>query len=152
MEQNLLESFPYWYWMAFGATLIIFEIFVPSTLLLWPGVAALMVGFISLVFPGISEAALLLIWGVISLSLLLGWLAYRKKNPKPGGDSTINRRGAQIVGRHFTLLKDIMNGTGELHIDDTRWKVISSHDLPAGTKVKVIAVEGTSLRVEEYIS
>ncbi len=151
MEQ-LLTAFPYWYWIAFGAGLIILEIFAPSTILLWPGIAAILVGFISLAFPGLSEAMLLLIWGVTSLVLVTGWLAYRKKNHKDGPTSTINRRGEQIVGRHFTLTKDIVNGAGELHIDDTRWKIVSAHDLTAGSKVKVIAVEGTSLRVEAFIS
>lgn len=151
MEQ-IIESFPYWYWIAFGAALIIFEIFVPSSILLWPGIAAVLVGFVSLAFPALDESLLLLVWGVSSVVLVTGWLAYRKKNPKAGSVNTINRRGEQIVGRHFTLLKDIVNGSGELHIDDTRWKVVSAHDLPAGTKVKVTSVEGTSLRVEEYIS
>ena len=64
----------------------------------------------------------------------------------------MNRRGEQYVGRHFTLSHDIVNGVGELHVDDTRWKIVSHHDLPAGSKVKVTAVEGTSLRVEEFIS
>ena len=149
---EFIEGIQFWHWIAFGALLIILEIFVPSAIFLWPGIAAVLAGFISLAFPEISEAALLLVWGAASVILAFGWQAYRKVAKKDLPVNTINRRGEQIVGRHFTLTKDIVNGSGELHIDDTRWKIVSSLDHSAGTKVKVIAVEGTSLRVEEYIS
>lgn len=147
-----IATFPYWYWIAFGAFLIILEIFMPSSVLLWPGIAAVLVGFISMAFPTISEAQLMLVWGISSIILVTGWLAYRKKNKQDGPTNTINRRGDQIVGRHFTLTKDIVNGRGELHVDDTRWKITSDADHSAGTKVKVVAVDGTSLKVEEHIS
>ena len=150
--EDLISSFPYWYWIAFGAVLLTLEVFVPSTLLLWPGLAAILVGLISMTFPGISEPALMLVWGVSSIVLVVAWLAYRKRNKKDQPITTINRRGDQIVGRHFTLMKDIVNGHGEMHVDDTRWKIVSDIDHSAGTKVKVVAVEGTSLKVEEYIS
>lgn len=149
---EIIAALPYWYWIAFGAVLIILEIFIPSSVLLWPGIAAILVGFVSLAIPYISEGVLLLSWGILSIILVMGWLSYKKKTGKDTPVSTINRRGEQIVGRHFTLSKDIVNGSGELHIDDTRWKIISNHDLPSGSKVKVVAVDGTSLRVEPYIS
>jgi len=146
-----LTVIPYWYWIAFGAVLIILEIFVPSTILLWPGIAAVVVGGISFLAPDIAPSLLLMVWGISSLILVTAWVSYRRKTHKDAPINTINRRGEQIVGRHFTLTKDIVNGIGELHIDDTRWKITSDRDLSAGVKVKVTAVEGTSLRVEEYI-
>jgi membrane protein implicated in regulation of membrane protease activity len=150
--EEIISSMPYWYWIAFGAALLILEVFIPSTLLLWPGIAAIFVGLVSAVFPAASDPVLLLVWGVSSLILVVAWLAYRKKNKKDRPTSTINRRGDQLVDRHFTLTKDIVNGHGELHIDDTRWKIVSDIDHSAGAKVKVTSVEGTSLKVEEYIS
>lgn len=149
---EILSTIEYWHWIAFGAVLIIAEIFVPSAILLWPGIAAVAIGLINIAFPQADQLWLLLIWGLASLALAAGWQFYRNKTNQDRPASTINRRGEQIVGRHFTLSKDIINGTGELHIDDTRWKIIADHDHSAGTKVKVVAVEGTSLRVEEYLS
>lgn len=150
--EEIFTSMPYWYWIAFGAVLLILEVFVPSTLLLWPGLAAILVGFVSMAAPAIPEPYLMLAWGVGSIVLVVAWLAWRKKNKKDIPINNINRRGDQIVGRHFTLTKDIVNGSGELHIDDTRWKIVADVDLSAGAKVKVVSVEGTSLKVEEHIS
>jgi membrane protein implicated in regulation of membrane protease activity len=123
-----------------------------GAVLMWLGFAAILVGLLAFFIPALLWMPSLLLWAFLSLLLVLGWWQYRKKNPSKDSAPTINRRGEQIVGRHFTLIKDIVNGVGELHVDDTRWKTVSYHDLPAGSKVRVVAVEGTSLRVEEYIS
>lgn len=147
-----LELMEFWHWLVFGLLLIVAEAFVFGAFLLWFGIAALMVGVLTFFVPAMIWMPSILTWALLSVVLVLGWQQYRKKKPAKNNAPTINRRGEQIVGRHFTLGRDIVNGVGELHVDDTRWKLVSHHDLPAGSKVKVIAVEGTSLRVEEYIS
>ncbi len=149
---EFMNSVEYWHWIAFGAVLIVVEIFAPGGVFLWPALAAIVVGIIDFIAPGMSNSFLLLVWGISSIILVVGWVAYRKKHPAPQSQTSINRRGEQYVGRHFTLAKDIVNGSGELHVDDTRWKIVCNHDISAGNKVKVIAVEGTSLRVDDFIS
>lgn len=147
-----LEMMEFWHWLVFGLLLLVAEIFVFGAVLMWFGFAALLVGVLVFFIPALIWMPSLVLWAFLSLLLVFGWQQYRKKNPPKDAAPTINRRGEQIVGRHFTLMKDIVNGHGELHVDDTRWKIVSHHDLPAGSKVRVVAVEGTSLRVEEYIS
>ena len=61
---------------------------------------------------------------------------------------TLNRRGEQYVGRHFTLEEAIVNGQGKIRVDDSTWKIEGPEDLPAGSQVQVIAVAGTVLKVE----
>lgn len=147
-----LEMMEFWHWLVFGLLLLVAEIFVFGAVLMWFGFAAILVGVLAFFIPALIWMPSIIVWAALSLLLVFGWQQYRKKNPAKDTAPTINRRGEQIVGRHFTLMKDIVNGSGELHVDDTRWKIISHHDLPAGSKVKVVAVEGTSLRVEEFIS
>ena len=130
---------------------IILEVFVPSAIFLWPAIAGLAVGVIAWIVSPLTWADQILIWAVLSLVLAFSWYFYRKKHPSAKPIPTMNRRGEQYVGRHFTLTKDIINGVGELHVDDTRWKIISNKDLSVGVKVKVTAVDGTSLRVEEHL-
>ncbi len=149
---EFLESIQYWHWLVFGFVLIILEVFVPSAILLWPGIAGVAVGVFAYFFPSVAAAVLLLMWAFVSVSLAAGWQIYKKKHKLDVPTGTMNRRGEQYVGRHFTLTKDVINGVGELNVDDTRWKIVSAKDLSAGTKVQVTAVEGTSLRVEEFIS
>lgn len=148
---EFLNEFQFWHWLVLGLVLIVLEVFVPSTVLLWPGIAALVVGGVAYFMPEGSWMILVLLWSGLAVGLAFGWQVYRKASGKEAAQvSIMNRRGEQYVGRHFTLNKDIVNGTGELHVDDTRWKIVSATDFTAGTKVQVTAVEGTSLRVEAY--
>lgn len=149
---EFFDSLQFWHWLVFGLLLIIAEIFVFGAVLIWFGIAAIIVGVMAFILPVMLWPSMVLTWAILSIGLVVAWQFYRKKHPAKDAAPTINRRGQQIVGRHFTLTKDIVNGVGELNVDDTRWKVVAHHDLTAGTKVKVLAVEGTSLRVEEYIS
>lgn len=149
---TLFDTVEFWHWLFFGIILIVAEVFVFGAVLLWFGIAALVVGTMVFLIPALTWAPSLLIWAGLSVALVLGWQFYRKRNPAEVTAPTINRRGEQYVGRHFTLMKDVFNGVGEINVDDTRWKVVSTHDLPAGAKVRVTSVEGTSLRVDEYIS
>jgi len=142
----------FWHWLIFGLILLIAEMFIFGAVLMWFGISALIIGALVFFVPTLIWMHTLVIWAVLSVLLVVGWQSYRKKNPAKIAAPTINRRGEQYVGRHFTLTKDIVNGIGELHVDDTRWKITCDHDLPAGSKVKVLTVEGTSLRVEEYVS
>lgn len=149
---EFLSEITYWHWLIFGLGMIVLEMVLPSAVFLWPGIAAIVIGVFVFLAPSISPYTFLLVWAVLSVGLAFGWQLYRKKNPAPAPIWTMNKRGSQYIGRHYTLAKDIVNGVGELNVDDTRWKVISNSDHSAGTKVKVIGLEGTSLRVEEYIS
>ncbi len=148
---EFLAHLEYWYWLFLGSVFIILEVFVPSAIFLWPGIAGLVVGIVVYLIPELAWPYQILVWAVFSLALAFGWHFYRKRHPAIKPISSMNRRGEQYVGRHFTLTKDIINGVGELHVDDTRWKILSSKDLPTGIKVRVTAVDGTSLRVEEHL-
>jgi membrane protein implicated in regulation of membrane protease activity len=58
----------------------------------------------------------------------------------------LNRRAAALVGRVFTLEKPIVDGSGTVRIDDTIWRV-AGPDAPAGSRVKVVQVDGANLTV-----
>ena len=60
---------------------------------------------------------------------------------------TLNRRADSYVGRQFTLTQPVIDGVGSLHVDDSQWR-ISGPDLPAGSRVRVVAADGVTLRVE----
>lgn len=62
-------------------------------------------------------------------------------------EAFLNRRGEQLVGRRATLTEPIINGRGRIRINDTMWRV-KGPDLPAGTKVNVIAFDPLSLEIE----
>jgi inner membrane protein len=137
----------FWNWWVIAVFLIGIEIFAPGAVFLWMGIAAGIVGFLLLALPETVWQVQLLTFAAISLASIWVWRYFlRDRFAKPGG-RVLNRRGASYVGRTFTLKEAIVDGNGLLHVDDSRWKV-EGEDLPAGTKVKVVGIDGTVLKVE----
>ena len=58
----------------------------------------------------------------------------------------LNVRGAQLVGRVFTLAEPIEGGLGKIRCDDTLWQV-EGPDLPAGHAVRVLGAKGMRLTI-----
>lgn len=141
------EDIEFWHWWVLGVALIGAEVFAPGFILLWLGVAAGVVGFVLLLVPSLDWRGQLLIFAVLSVVSVLAWRAYQRRNPPASDHPALNRRGEQLIGRRFTLDEPIVNGSGMARIDDTRWK-IEGEDLPAGSTVQVVGVEGTVLKVE----
>jgi membrane protein implicated in regulation of membrane protease activity len=142
------EQIEYWNWWVIAVFLIGLEVFAPGAVFLWMGIAAGVVGFALLAYPELTWQIQLLSFAVISVVTIYVWrFVLRDRFPTPGGRRVLNRRGASYIGRSFTLKEPIVDGSGLLHVDDSRWKV-EGEDLPAGTKVKVTGIEGTVLKVE----
>lgn len=135
-----------WRWIVLGLVLLALELIAPGTLLLWLGIAAVLVGLIALVIdPGWQVE--LIAFAVLGLAAAVGWWIYgRPDNAAASDRPMLNRRAERHVGKVFTLDAAIVNGDGRLRIDDTTWRV-AGPDLPAGSKVKVLGVEGITLVV-----
>jgi len=147
---ELPDSIAFWHWWVLGVVLLVMEILVPGTFFLWMAVAAGIVGALLLMFADMGWKLQLLIFSVLSVATIAGWQVWLRRHPTETDDSTLNRRGAQYVGRRLTLSEPLVNGRGRLHIDDTYWNAatVDGADLETGTKVTVTAVEGTELKVE----
>lgn len=141
-----MPELDYWHWLALGLALMILEMLAPSTFFLWMGVAAMGVGALLWLMPGLSPDVQLILFALLSILAIVLGRRYVKKHPIETDRPTLNVRGAQAVGRILTLDAPIVNGVGRTRMDDTLWRVLGP-DLPAGARVEVIGVEGTALRV-----
>lgn len=149
MIERIIGELGPWNWVAIGVLLLAFEIAVPGVYLLWLGLAAIIVGVLSVMFANAGfwpwEAQVIVF---LILSLIL---AYYGQRIMAKGDETdeplLNQRSAQLVGRTATLSEPIAEGRGRIRLDDTTWR-IKGPDLPAGTRVKVTSVDGNDLAVE----
>lgn len=142
-----MEPVAFWHWWVLGGALVILETFAPGAVFLWLGIAAGAVGLVLVVWPGLPLEAQLLAFAALSLASVLGWRRWQSHRPQQGDDPTLNRRGAQLIGRRFGLVAPIVNGRGRIKVGDATWAV-SGPELPAGRVVEVIAVEGVVLRVQ----
>jgi membrane protein implicated in regulation of membrane protease activity len=145
----MLETFAalgVWDWFIAGGLLLVLEVLAPGVFMLWLGLAALLVGIISL-FVDWSWQAQFIAFAVFSVLAIPLW---RRLATGVGGKTDqpfLNRRAEALVGRIFTLEKPIVDGSGTIGIDDTVWRITGS-DIPAGSRVKVTRVDGTALHVQ----
>ena len=134
----VLESFSPWGWWLAGLALLVLELTVPGTVLLWFGLAALVVGAVSLVvdWPWQAQAVAFAALSLASLALVRPLIARQATSDRPH----LNRRAEALIGRKFRLIDPIVDGTGRIHVDDTVWRV-RGPDAPAGTEVRVTGIE-----------
>lgn len=145
---ELILTHPHVFWLTLGGLLLAAEMLGGNGYLLWSGVAAVIVGLVVWLLPlgwewqGLMFALLTL----LAAWLWWRWLAQRVREQKPA-DSQLNQRGQQLIGRRFTLDNALVNGHGHMRVGDSSWMVSADTDLPAGTPVDVVAVEGIVLIV-----
>ena len=141
-----MEGVLYWHWFVLGFGLLIAEVLLPGTFCLWLGMAAFVTGLVAWVFPALGWSAEVVIYAVLSLVAVGLWFKFRPQ-AKNTPDTGLNQRGKGYVGQVFTLVEPIVNGVGKARVEDGVWRV-AGPELPSGNRVRVVAVEGTTLRVE----
>lgn len=142
-----LNQIEFWHWLIAAVLMIIVEMVIPAAWFLWMGISAFVVGLLLYFLPDLPLLIQIIIFGALSVSTLVLYKWRQKANPYEKDLPNLNRRGEQYVGRILTLDAPIVNGVGKVRIDDSTWKV-RGMDMPAGSKVRVLSVEGTSLNVE----
>lgn len=149
MDINLA---PIWFWLGFGVLLIILEVlFGAHFFLFWLGAVSLVVSAITWLFPVVHWNYQLLIFALGALISIIAWRQFIKSHPYKNGNSKLNRRMQQYVGRSFTLEDPIVNGIGRVKVGDTYWRV-EGPNLSAGTEVVVVGTDGVTLKVKEKLS
>lgn len=134
-----------WHWMTVGLLLCALELVVPATILLWPGIAALLTGVVTLLIPDTSWHLQVAIFAVLAVATTLAGRQFYKR--RSSGRSSLNRRAENLVGRHIKLTDAIENGVGGAYVEGTRWRV-TGPDSEVGSSMVVIAIDGASLVVE----
>jgi inner membrane protein len=135
-------------WWIVALVLIAFEVMMPGFFMLWIGIGAAATGLLVLVMPGLSLLTQAIAFAVLAFaSCAVYWYGIRPKlqRDEPGNDR-LNRRGEQLIGKRYVLIEAIVNGRGKAQVGDGQW-LVSGPDLPVGSTVEVVAVEGTTLTV-----
>ncbi|MBD8526143.1 NfeD family protein [Pseudomarimonas arenosa] len=136
-----------WFWWALALALFAAEALVPGAFMLWLGIAATATGLVHLALPESSLAVQWIWFSLFALaSTYAGWRYKLAHPPRVTDQPLLNKRAAQLMDRVLTLDAPIENGRGKVKIGDALWSV-SGDDLAAGTRVRVIAIEGMVLRV-----
>lgn len=134
-------------WGALALVLFAAEALVPGAFMLWIGIGAAAVFVLVAVFADIP-----LLWQVVAFVLLsvvsIQWYRrWGRSHARQSDKPLLNRRAEQLIGRVVVVDQDIVAGKGRAKIDDAFW-VIAGPDLPAGSQVRVVAVDGMTLQVQ----
>lgn len=142
---DILSNLGNWIWPILGIVLMGLETLAPGVFLLWFGIAAIIVGILSL-FIALSWQGQLLTFAVLSAAMVPLWRRFGRPSTIETDKPFLNRRSQSLVGRVLTLEKPIVDGIGTVRIDDTIWRV-EGPDAPAGSRVKIEQADGARLRV-----
>lgn len=147
---GLLIHQPVWFWWALGAILIALEIASTTTYLLWPGIAAFLVGLLELFDPALDGRLAVFLFAILSVAATWAW----KRSgfgvpPRADEDGTLNRRGAQYRGRAAVAAEDFSGHRGAVLIDDTRWSALAvdGSEPKRNDSLTVTGSDGTVLEV-----
>jgi membrane protein implicated in regulation of membrane protease activity len=136
-----------WKWIILGAILLALELAAPGAFMMWLGLSAVLVGFLSFIWPDLSwqwQGVAFAVFAVASIPL---WRRFAHNVEPPEERPYLNRRADAMVGQTYTLDKPIVDGIGTIRVGDTVWRV-SGRDCGAGSRVKVTRVDGANLIVE----
>jgi hypothetical protein len=134
------------FWGCAALLLMAVETFAPGAFMMWLGFAAAGVFLLVWLLPlsPLWQAVAFVLLSFVSVGL---YLRFFRGKGEASDQPLLNRRGEQLIGQVHPLHEAISNGRGRIKIGDALWTV-EGPELPAGTRVRVIAVDSMTLKVD----
>jgi membrane protein implicated in regulation of membrane protease activity len=138
-----------WHWLALGVVLLALEIATPTNYLLWPGIAALLIGALKFIVPGLDGIFSIFLFAVLAVASTIVWQKSGFGMATAAAPNNLNARMETYLGRMGTASGDFVAGRGAILLDDTRWTaaVVDGSDPKNGDMLQVTGADGTVLRV-----
>lgn len=131
-------------WAALGIFLVLLELFVPGTYLIWFGIAGLIVSAI-VYFFALTLSVQLIIFAVLSgVFAYIGLICYQKimrKVKEPEEYKNLNDLASQYVGQNVILTQDVVDGKTKVKVGDSVWLALCEKPLKKGASVTIRGVK-----------
>ena len=140
----------WWHWAVGGIALILAELAIPTFVLVWFGLGALLVALLVALLPALDLTAQLSVWLAVSLALVVFWFKWFKPNMHK---TRIGMSEASVIGEIGLLTRDVAPfQKGEVRfqkpmVGTDTWPCIADEAIAVGQRVRVLAVEGSFLKV-----
>ena len=145
----LMHDLLWWHWVAFGLILVVAEIVVPLFVVIWFGLAAIMIGLMGL-FIVIGFIPQFALWIGLSLIFLLLWFKYfQQTNLTESGQADFRFDTRGIV------TKAIAHGArGKVRFEapmlgSSEWEATSDENLNIGDIIRIVDVNGQLIKVKK---
>lgn len=142
----------WWHWAVAGIAMILSELIVPAFFIIWFGLGGLLVAGVLLIAPGLSPTAQIALWTVASVAMVVLWF----KVFKPGSHKTrIGTADGEVIGEVGLLVGPVapfQRGKVRFQrpvLGAEEWVCLAEESIAAGQRVRVVAVEGSFLKVAQ---
>ncbi|POG01781.1 hypothetical protein BGP84_03950 [Pseudomonas putida] len=138
----------WWIWLVFGIGLILLELVLPTFFIIWFGIGAVLVSLIALAAPAVQLDMQVLLWVLFSsVTTFLWFKLFKRKQPdvRWTADSVIGE-----VGLLTSSVSSFQKGRVRFHkplLGNEEWTCAADGDIPAGERVRLVAIEGNTARV-----
>lgn len=141
----------YWHWVLFGFALMALEIVLPSFMMLWFGLSALIIGGLLYIAPELSLTWQIFLWTVLSIGITFAWFKWLRPLSK---DKTLAGLGKEaLIGQTGTVIKaPTAHGRGKLRfsapiLGNDEWDFLlqNNQSVAVGDRVCVADISGNSL-------
>ncbi len=135
-----------WIWAIVGLVLLIAEVVAPGFFLVFLGVAAIATGAFTLLFDLGLAAQLVLFVIYTALAVMIGKRWYAE--PDHANQSIgLNDPSERMIGKSVMVVDPVDEHGGRVRVGDGEWSARGG-PAAAGERVRVIAVDGNCLMVE----
>lgn len=145
-------NFEWWTWIVGGIALILAELALASFFVIWFGLGALLVGLLMLLVPALSPTAQLATWTLASLAMVVLWFRVFKQNLHK---TKVGMAEGEVLGEIGLLVNAVAPfERGKVRfqrpvLGSEEWVCLADAAIAAGERVKVVAVEGSYLKVSK---
>ena len=143
----------YWHWIVLGIGLMAMEIVLPSFVALWFGAAAVLVGFLVLIIPGLPLALQVLCWVLFAVLFTWLWFKYMQPLAKDRTKAGLSREAivgetGQVLSAPTTDRRGVLRFSAPI-LGADEWQFICDDAVSPGDRVRVIDISGNSLIVSK---
>ena len=142
----------WWTWIVGGIALVLAELAIPAFFVVWFGLGALLVGLLMLAMPDLSLTAQLATWTLASLAMVVVWFRVFKQSFVKTRAGTAAGEAIGEIGLLVSAVAPFARGKVRFQrpvLGSEEWVCLSDTAIAAGDRVKVVAVEGSYLKVSK---
>jgi membrane protein implicated in regulation of membrane protease activity len=140
----------WWVWVVGGIVLMLAELAIPAFFVIWFGLGALLVGLLALLLPGLSLTVQLAVWTLASLAMVGLWFRVFKQSFVKTRIGTADGEAIGEIGLLVGAVAPFERGKVRFQrpvLGSEEWVCLADTAISAGERVRVIAVEGSYLKV-----
>lgn len=150
---TFLADMPFWAWFVIAGLFLLAELLTGTTFLLWPAVAAAIMGFVTTIQLEGQWVTQWLLFAVLTVALGIIGRPYAERwiNHSQTDRPKLNQFAQNKVGKRGTVAATFVSGRGRVKLGDTEWQGMAEDEvmcLSEGDVVEVVGMDGTVLVVK----